>query len=285
MSAMQDALTYPDSQVLINKLGITNAEQLRKTEYAVANARLRELRANPIQGNFDLAHLKQIHYFLLRDIYAWAGQTRDEVYITNNRFSKGNVLFSMQSEIQKDAHNVFKKLADQNYLKGNEKNKVLVISKLTDLYVGMNKIHPFREGNGRATQEFIFQLMKQAGYEIDYSKVDKSRWNASARDSAQGTPKKMHEVFNDITSPARAVAFDKLPAIEALKKHPELESTFQLLIEAKDFAQMRYQTLAEQIHFVRMTRAKISIELHKGNDVVGRSKESKKVQENDNRER
>lgn len=43
----------------------------------------------------------------------------------------------------------------------------------------INALHPFREGNGRSTREFMRSLAKNAGYTIDYSKMDtKALFNA-----------------------------------------------------------------------------------------------------------
>lgn len=276
MKPTDDPLTYPNSPVLRNRLDITDGDRLRKLEYAVANARLRELKAKPIEGNFDLDHLKKIHAHLLKDIYAWAGKTRDEVYKTDSLFTKGSTLFAMQAEIKPDAARIFGQLAKENYLRGHEGNKDAFVAKLTDMYVAINKLHPFREGNGRATQEFVSQVAKQAGYEVDYSKVEKRRWNESARDSAQGDCRRMQEVFNDIVSPSRAVAFDTLAIPDALKKHPELENAFRLLLTAKHIASEKFESSQDRIRFVNTTRENISARLHRGKEIVihqGKNKE------------
>ena len=34
-----------------------------------------------------------------------------------------------------------------------------------------NHIHPFREGNGRTQRLFIAQLIRYAGYDIDFSEI------------------------------------------------------------------------------------------------------------------
>lgn len=281
-----DPLTYPNSPVLINKLNITDFDRMRKIEYAIANARLRELKAKPIEGKFDLDHLKQIHHYLLRDIYDWAGKTRDEVYEKDRLFSKGSTLFALQSELKQNAILLFDKLTRDNHLKGLENDKNGFVKKLTELYVGMNNLHPFREGNGRSTQEFIYQLSRQAGYEIDYSKVDKQRWNASARDSAQGDPSKILSVFQDIASPEKAVAFDRLEPGQALKRHPELENAYRLLFTAKAFANEKFQTSQERIRFVHTTREKISAQLHQGKEItLSQVQEAQKNMHRDQMER
>ena len=43
------------------------------------------------------------------------------------------------------------------------------INQIADLYHTINMLHPFREGNGRTQRVFFVQLIRNAGYEIDYS--------------------------------------------------------------------------------------------------------------------
>lgn len=72
---MQDnKYCYPNSDVLKNKLNITNAEELFETEKELTIIRLQELQKNPIKGNFDFKHLKDIHEYIFQDLYDWAGK-------------------------------------------------------------------------------------------------------------------------------------------------------------------------------------------------------------------
>lgn len=67
---------YPGTSILINKLGILDAEQLRKAEREITSLRTAQAAAEGIPGVFDSKHLKQIHAFLFSDIYDWAGHFR-----------------------------------------------------------------------------------------------------------------------------------------------------------------------------------------------------------------
>ena len=67
---------YPDSDVLINKLGIRDLDRLQMIERRLTMIRLAELIKHPIKGNFDLEHLQKIHYYIFQDIYEWAGKIR-----------------------------------------------------------------------------------------------------------------------------------------------------------------------------------------------------------------
>ena len=63
----------PGTNVLKNKLGITNNEELKQAEADITFTKLAELYDNPIEGNFDSEHLKAIHRYLFKDIYSFAG--------------------------------------------------------------------------------------------------------------------------------------------------------------------------------------------------------------------
>ena len=60
---------YPDTDILINKLNITDDDSLYDAELELALIRLWELQMKPIRGDFDFEHLKAIHRFIFQDIY------------------------------------------------------------------------------------------------------------------------------------------------------------------------------------------------------------------------
>ena len=64
------------TNVLKNKLGITNKEELSKNEKIITLKKLAYLEMFPIEGKFDSDHLRKIHYFLFNDIYYFAGEYR-----------------------------------------------------------------------------------------------------------------------------------------------------------------------------------------------------------------
>lgn len=67
---------YPDSEVLKNKLNITDKNELFEAEKELTAIRLKELQDKPIKGKFDFKHLKAIHGFIFQDVYDWAGKER-----------------------------------------------------------------------------------------------------------------------------------------------------------------------------------------------------------------
>lgn len=57
-----------------------------------------------------------------------------------------------------------------NYFVGLSKDKF--IFEIADLYHLLNILHPFREGNGRTERVFFVLLIRNAGYDIDYSSLN-----------------------------------------------------------------------------------------------------------------
>lgn len=55
------------TNVLKNKLGITNEEELKSKEKTIVKRKLAYLYLQPMKGNFDIEHLQKIHKFIFGD--------------------------------------------------------------------------------------------------------------------------------------------------------------------------------------------------------------------------
>ena len=151
---------YPDSEVLKNKLNITDKNELFEAEKELTAIRLKELQDKTIKGKFDFKHLKAIHKYIFQDIYDWAGKERTV------EIGKGN-LFCTTSCIQSYAESVFNKYYSQCYnAKGNFEDFIRVFA---DNYGDLNALHPFREGNGRSQREFARLICLECGYDFNLS--------------------------------------------------------------------------------------------------------------------
>ena len=71
-----DRYTYPGTGVLINKVGITDAQALDAFEADATAIRMFELFQDPVPGSFNVDHVKQIHRHLFQDVFDWAGEFR-----------------------------------------------------------------------------------------------------------------------------------------------------------------------------------------------------------------
>lgn len=211
MKNIQNPYIDSETGVFKNKLGVSDESELRKKEYIATSNRARELRENPIQGSYDLKHLSAIHKHLMQDVYGWAGETRTLNFSKRDSFDQEwSTKFAPVKELVSLSDQIAADLKEKNYLKGLPKDQF--VKELTSTYSKINYLHPFPEGNGRATQELISQLAKNAGYEINYKGVGKIIWNhAAARSQNQinketgetrpGDSALMQKVFSEIVSP------------------------------------------------------------------------------------
>ncbi len=153
---------YPQSNVLINKLSIHNAERLAEAEKKLTMLRLLELQYEPVEGELDFAHLCEIHRYIFQDVYEWAGQLRTVDIAKGNMFCKSEFL-------RENGEQLFLKLKEENYCENLPLD--MFVNRLAYFFSEINALHPFREGNGRAQREFIRVAALNAGYLIDFSRI------------------------------------------------------------------------------------------------------------------
>jgi len=153
---------YENSNVLRNKLGITDGYELRTAEREIAAVRILEAERNPIRGKLDFMHLCDIHRYIFGDIFEWAGKLRTVNISKGNPFYNAGVLDIYGAEL-------FGKLKTERYLLDTPKERIT--GRLAHYLSEINIMHPFREGNGRAQRMFIEYFALVAGYRIDFSNV------------------------------------------------------------------------------------------------------------------
>lgn len=156
---------YPGSNVLINKLNITDEQLLEKAERDITYLRALEAAKEHIPGSLDAEHLKRMHRFLFRDIYDWAGKTRQV------NISKGNP-FCQVPFIDEQLDRVMDELKKEDYLM-NVKDPKALAGRFAYYLGEINAIHPFREGNGRTQRMFIEHLAHRLGYRLDFSRISR----------------------------------------------------------------------------------------------------------------
>ena len=178
---------YPDTTILINKLDFREEDKLIEAETLSTFINASKLELNPLDGNFDFAHYKAIHKFLFDELYEWAGQVR-----TVN-ISKKGTRFCPFNEIEERAKFIFERLCKRNLFCGL--NKSDFISEIVDFYCVTNELHPFREGNGRTQRAFLTQLIRNAGYEINFSNIDVELLMIATIQSANGIYDLLQNIF------------------------------------------------------------------------------------------
>ncbi len=184
-----DPFKYPSTYVLKNIPGLRDPAALDAFEYEADALRSNHLRIQRIADTFDLAHLKAIHQQLFQDVYAWAGETR-----TVN-ISKNGTQFAQAAFIDSSMAKIAADLAEEKHLTGLDRPDF--IARLAHHFAELNAVHPFREGNGRATREFLAQLAHSAGYRLDQTHIEQvtGDWVLASRLSAMGDLSAVERIF------------------------------------------------------------------------------------------
>ena len=157
-------------QVLVNKLGITDSDELDGAELVL----LEQLYRSVFEQHFPLGRitvemLKGWHHRWLGNIYAWAGQAR-----TVN-ISKGGFMFAPSTRLPKllDDFEV-KYLA--SYTPCSDMSEEQLIEAIAIIHVELILIHPFREGNGRLSRLLADVMAVQGGHKpLDYQSWEQNR--------------------------------------------------------------------------------------------------------------
>ncbi len=159
----QDSYCYPDSEVLINKLGIRSDKELEKAESAITFIRLAQIKS--VTGDFDYDHLKRMHGFIFGDIYEWAGHERRSDICKNEQVLGGlSVKYTYPTEIAREARRAIAAFHETDWvsLPTNERAE-----KYAAAVAALWQVHPFREGNTRTIMTFACEFSDECGFHMD----------------------------------------------------------------------------------------------------------------------
>ena len=155
---------YEGTNTLVNKLNIKDSIALENYETSVVGLKLMALNKEGITGNFDVKHFISIHKFLFEDIYPFAGLFRTE------NIAKDYFQFAEWEYIESELTRLLNELKNENFLIGLSKDEM--VKRLAYYWAELNVLHPFREGNGRTTREFLRQLALKKHYILNLQNVD-----------------------------------------------------------------------------------------------------------------
>lgn len=165
-----DPYLFSGTGVLQNKFGIRDATTLDAIERQFVVQRASE---SVPEGNFDLDHLRAIHAHLFQDIYDWAGEVRTV------EISKGGHQFQLRRYIATGMADIHGRLTKANMLRGLLSGAFC--SEAARILGDVNYVHPFREGNGRTQLQYLKLLSRQAGHEIDLTRLKADIWLKASR--------------------------------------------------------------------------------------------------------
>lgn len=185
--AVTDPYCYPDTTVLINKLGLRDQAKLDAFEAEITMQRA----AEPLPaGRLSYAHYRAIHRHLFQDVYAWAGDIR------NVRISKKGSVFCYPEHIHAEMRKLFDGLRDGDYFRDFAPE---VFSRRAAHFLSeLNAIHPFREGNGRTQLAMLTLLAERAGHPLNLDDLDPNTMLAAMVTSFSGKEAKLRRLIETL---------------------------------------------------------------------------------------
>ncbi len=180
------------SDILTNKLSITDAVELAIAEYRITDAQTGRLLADHSFSIFDFPCLLNIHKKLFDDIYPFAGKVRT----VNISKPDSPVPFCYVDFILPEANRLFSELATDQYLLNLPTEDFS--TKLAYYAAELNALHPFREGNGRTIRLFLVLLARNAGYLLDYSQASRGEILHADREAFAGNMIPIQELYHKI---------------------------------------------------------------------------------------
>ena len=145
--------------------------------------RIIELEANPVEGRFDAAHLKEVNRRIFQDLPGAGfddvtpGEFRPAVpdgvdWIKHRGLSTVDgsffVAYSRMDDAAKARLDKVLAAADPEKLRGLKTPEFT--AQLAKIYTELDYIHPFSDGNSRTLRTFTKQLARSAGYALDWER-------------------------------------------------------------------------------------------------------------------
>ncbi len=177
---------------LRNLVGADTPLPLRQREDEFVELGLAELAVRPVPQTFDLAHLRAIHERLFGDVYPWAGETR-----TVNMNRPGSPSFCPWDQVEFEVAYLADHLQQRDRLVGLGREQF--VDRATRVYDAVNRVHAFREGNGRTQREWTSDLARGAGYRLDWTAVRGSENDQACSLARLGDRRELTAMIDSIT--------------------------------------------------------------------------------------
>ena len=158
-----DPYCYPNSEILVNRLGLRDQATLDAYEAMITAQRGEE----PLpRGRLGYAHYRAIHRHLFQDVFDWAGKPRKV------RIAKGGSMFCYPEHIDSEMRKLFGRLSRDRFLQGLTAREFA--ARAAHVLAELNAIHPFREGNGRTQLTYLTLLAAHAGHPLALERMNPS---------------------------------------------------------------------------------------------------------------
>ena len=162
---MIDSDLIPETNVLKNKLGITDQTLLDQAEEDITYLKLLDIDAFFEGRNLDYAALLYINKYIFGNLYEWAGTQRNlNIYKAEKVLNGLSLTYSDYSRIEFEATQIIDEMNAINWSILNLEEIGLLFA---DLLAKLWLIHPFREGNTRTVMRFAGLFAASKGFSLN----------------------------------------------------------------------------------------------------------------------
>lgn len=162
---MYDPYLIPNTDVLQNKLDISDKELLEKAEADITYFKLLDIDARLENKPLNYETFLAVHKYIFGDIYDWAGKIRtipiykEEAVLGGLSLNYGDI-----SSIQVQIESL---IDEMNQIEWSEISVEETIPLFSDLIAQIWLLHPFREGNTRAVMRFAGLFANAKGFPLN----------------------------------------------------------------------------------------------------------------------
>ena len=162
---MHDPYLIPDTNILQNKLGITDRKLLEQAEADITYLKLLDIDAQFEKTSLDYEIFLAVHKYIFDDLYEWAGQIRTiDIYKEEDFLGGVSLTYGNVSSIEFQSAKIINEL---NKIEWSEFSVEETILSFSDLIARLWLIHPFREGNTRTVMRFAGLFANTKGFPLN----------------------------------------------------------------------------------------------------------------------
>lgn len=160
---MEDIYVYEGTNVLKNKRGIRNNEDLDQFENAMTSLAI--ININRSFKFNDLNDIYEIHKVLFENVYDWAGEIRKiNIYKEEPVLAGLSVQYEDYNKIKRSITNLNKKFLNTKW---EELSKTEIVDNIVKFFSSLWRIHPFREGNTRSVATLMFLFIRNMNLKLN----------------------------------------------------------------------------------------------------------------------
>ena len=153
-----------------NLFGISDPAQLERIAGSLATQRLGELELGPPLTEFTRESLLRTHHYLMQDIYPWAGEIRTE------EVGAMGMAMCRAQYVDTELDRVMSRIAK---LPPSSSEIESAVRTVADHWSELTIVHPFRDGNSRTQRYFFDQMLRAAGWAVDWTRIDATQAHAA----------------------------------------------------------------------------------------------------------